>query len=317
VNAQYTNTYATLHGILITRWSDFWPPVKAPVQQSHPVLDQWSDATYLEWMKQKNTQRPLNSPLKPLSFIVITNVHKLSEAQDKGRFTNLAVDIIFDSVCLAYGHGTFGWDHRLVFSKQQRGNLLNMVLGTYPGHLVTELLTRHKQTLGARSVKSVSVWTNPTSPQVPLNRETVKLKKTNPAIHRRADVDVTLRRQGYSNRCMMEAQPDQIKGEQPQRTAENSQKELKEHGWYRRVGSQPTIDRCVAGLPPRGTAAKAWPEDVGLGLASPPVMAVVWVYVEGTEESTDKILAKKRNKMVSDVHQQLISVRGLTTSTED
>lgn len=125
-----------------------------------------------------------------------------------------------------------------------------------------------------------------------------------PKNHQRADGDVekALLRQGYANRCQMQAQSSQVEAQQSSWAAKDGQKALIDDGWQRLVASQQTINVCVRGLPSRDTAAKAWPEGVGLGKASPPVMAVLWRHVKGLEGSTENIPIKKLNKMISGRH---------------
>lgn len=136
--------------------------------------------------------------------------------------------------------------------------------------------------------------------------------RQSPQIQQRADVDVTILRQGYANRCLMQAQPDQVLALQSQWTAENGVKALKDNGWQRLVASQRTIDICVQGLPPRDTAARPWPEGVGVGQRSPPVMAVLWRHVQGADGNTEHIAVKKLNKSVSGRLRKLRHVRGMT-----
>ena len=59
-----------------------------------PVLYKWSDITYLEWARQKQTSAA-KQPVE-LEFVVFTGLSKVAAAEDHGRKTNVAVDTFFE-----------------------------------------------------------------------------------------------------------------------------------------------------------------------------------------------------------------------------
>lgn len=162
VSARYTNTYDAVNGIIVTRWSNYWPPAKIPDQHPKPVLYKWSDVTYLEWVKQKNTQNLPNTHPKELSYIVFTDLQKRQgpPGPDNGRETNFNVKIIFDIMMAFHKPGPPVWKDRQKVSRFTDGSLFDALIGTTPGQMVTDLLSQHKPVLGARSVNSVTIWSD-------------------------------------------------------------------------------------------------------------------------------------------------------------
>lgn len=107
---------------------------------------------------------------------MITDIYKVPDDQDKSRHTNTAVEVIFEALRIGRGAIPSSWVGRYAFTKGHHGELLTMVMGTYPARLVVDLLAQHKEMLGERSVESISVWTtSPADSQGGFHVDNVKL----------------------------------------------------------------------------------------------------------------------------------------------